>query len=252
MMSPWFREYLIAGAPGSAWTLQEDLAIRVCMHLAHAEELADHVLQCADRLIQDDKCTPANAKALFFALDATDDDKYRQALQRVMAELDAQPQELSDLPAACEMLAFRMAYEMKLNRMERVGQTAAMFRSLHRRLWNAKAGRHDASLREEAWFLMALMDAVESCSDQLYEHWRALVDIYRETLSGVLCAAAEADPQTLALLMYALLRGVQRGLIDPERYLPVACKGIAALCQSGESHAAEVLERMFGVSACLR
>jgi len=251
-MSPWFREYLIAKNPGALWDAREDLAVRVCMHFAQAEKLAEHVIQSADAFIRDHKCTPANAKTLFFALDKTGEDKYREAIQQVMTELDAQMVDVSDLLAACEALPFRMAYEMKLNRMERVGQTAAMFRDVHNRLWNARAGRHDAALREEAWFLMALMDAVECCSDQLYEHWRALVDIYRVMLTGMLRAAEEADPQTLALLLYALLRGVQQELIDPERYLPVARRGIETLRQNGESHAAEVLERIFGVSACLK
>lgn len=251
-MSPWFREYLIAKNPGVLWDAREELAMCVCMHFAHAEKLAEYVIQSADAFIRDNNCTPANAGTLFFALEKTGDDKYSEAIQQVMATLDAQNEDVSDLPEACATLPFRMAYEMKLNRMERVGATAAMFRSVHRRLWNAKTGRHNASLREDAWFLMALMDAVEICSDQLYEHWRALVDIYRETLTGVLGAAEEADPQTQALVLYALLRGVQRELIDPERYLPVVRKGIAALCQNGEERAAEVLERMFGVSACLK
>lgn len=251
-MSPWFREYLIAKNPGALWDGREDLAVRVCIHFAHAEKLAEHVIQSADAFIRDNKCTPANAGTLFFALDKTGEDKYTEAIRQVMAELDAQNEDVSDLPAACAALPFRMAYEMKLNRMERVGATAAMFLSVHRRLWNAKTGRHNASLREDAWFLMAVLDAVETCSDQLYEHWRALVDIYRETLPGVLKAAAEADVQTQALVLYALLRGVQRELIDPERYLPRARKGIGVLCQNGEERAAEVLERIFGVSACLK
>lgn len=251
-MRPWFEEYLMAATPGTEWKPQDDLAVRVCMHCSDAEKLATYVQHCADRLIQDDRCTPANAKALFFALDQTGDEKYRQALQQVMASLDAQADGTLSLSAACQTLPFRMAYEMKLNRMERVGQTAAMFRSVHQRLWNKKEGRHNASLREEAWFLMALMDAVETCSDQLYEHWRALVDIYRQTLTGVLRAMAEADPKTQALLLYALLRGVRRGLIDPERYLPVARKGMQALQRNGEDQAAEALEKMFGVSACLK
>ena len=38
--------------------------------------------------IQADKCTPANAGALFFALDKTGEEKYREAIRQVMAKLN--------------------------------------------------------------------------------------------------------------------------------------------------------------------
>jgi unsaturated rhamnogalacturonyl hydrolase len=182
-----------------------------------------------------------NAKVLFVALEKTGEDKYREAIQDVMVRLDAQPEGALDLSAAYEPLPFRMAYEMKLNRMERVGQTAAMYCDVHKRLWKNKAQRHSDSLQEEGWFLMALMDGIECCSDQLYEHWRTLVDIYRESLSGVLCRMTpqgllrtnvtdgQEDAGGTAIVLYALLMGVQMGLIDPERYLPVARKIFKAL-----------------------
>lgn len=242
-MSPtsWFKEYMAAKTPGAAWDSREDFALRLCMKFADDSEYARYVISSADAFIQADKCTPANAGALFFALDKTGEEKYRKAIERVMAKLNDQDA-ASSLVEAYETLPFRMAYEMKLNRMERVGATAAMFRSIHQRLWSEKTGRHDASLREEGWFLLGLTDAIKVCSDQLYEHWRAMVDIYRETLRGVLQELETDDPQILALLLYAMLTGVEMGLIDPERYLPVARKGIAALREKGENQAADMLE----------
>ncbi len=246
-LTTWFKEYMTKNAPGAAWNAEADFALRMCMKCAD-EACTRYALASADAFIQADSCTPANAKALFFALDKTGEDKYREAIRRVKEQLDAQPEDAdAPLSALYETLPFRMAYEMKLNRMEKVGATAAMFRSAHQRLWDGKAGLHGTSLREEGWFLLALTDAIAVCSDQLYEHWRAMVDIYRETLRGVLPVLADADAQTLALLMYALLTGVEMGLIDPERYLPVARKGIAALRENGESCAADMLEEGFGV-----
>lgn len=246
-LTSWFNEYMAKNAPGAAWNAEVDFALRLCMRCSD-ETCIRYALDSADACIQAGKYTPANAKALFFALDKTGGDKYRAAIQQVKAKLDEQP-EAADAPlsALYETLPFRMAYEMKLNRMEKVGATAAMFRSAHERLWDKKAGRHGDSLLEEGWFLLALTDAISVCSDQLYEHWRAMVDIYREMLRGVLPVLADADAQTMMLLLYALLTGVEMGLIDPERYLPVARKGIAALRENGESCAADMLEEGFGV-----
>ena len=237
----WFNEYIAENTPGAAWNAREDFVLRLCMKYADDAACTQYVLASADAFIQEDKCTPANGGALFFALDKTGEEKYREAIRQVMAKLNDQDT-VSGLVEAYETLPFRMAYEMKLNRMERVGQTAAMFRSVHQRLWNAKASRHEATLLEEGWFLLGLTDAIAICSDQLYEHWRAMVDIYRETLRGVLRELETADSQMLALLLYALVAGVEMGLIDPERYLPVARRGIAFLRESGDNWAADILE----------
>ena len=250
-MSPmvWFQEYLSDEKLGSKWDARADLALRICMRSADDEALAQYVIDCADTFIREDVCVPGNAKALFFALEKTGDEKYGQAIQRVMAQLDAQPEEAdAPLSALYETLPFRMTYEMKLNRMERVGQTAAMFRAAHQRC-KAMAGN---ALREEAWFLLALTDGIAVCTEQLYEHWRALVDIYRERLKQVLGMLSEADPHTLAIVLWALLSGVQLGIIDPERYLPVALKALSELRACGEVQAAEMLEEVFEVSACLK
>ena len=110
-------------------------------------------------------------------------------------------------------------------------------------------------MRSEAWFLMALADGVALCSNQLYEHWRAMVDIFRETLSGVLRRVdaegmlpvdpadeqSPADPISTAIVLYALLLGVQQGLIDPERYLPLLQKRAEALEAAGCRNAAAML-----------
>ena len=238
----WFKEYVTANQPDGRWNAAADCAVRVCLSLE--DEMAkQHVIAWADSLIAADSCTPACGKALFAALAATGDEKYREAIEGVMADVGREPLDVIDSAEAMyAVLPFRMAYEMKLNRMERVGQTAAMFRSVHQRLWNAKASRHEATLLEEGWFLLGLTDAIAICSDQLYEHWRAMVDIYRETLRGVLRELETADSQMLALLLYALVAGVEMGLIDPERYLPVARRGIASLRESGENWAADILE----------
>lgn len=264
----WFREYLIAKSAGAMWNPAEDFAIRVCMTFPEAENLKKYVIYCANAFIEQGECTPDKGKALFFALETTGEEKYREAIRQVMADLNAAPaDENATLEQLYAELPFRMAYEMKLNGMEKVGQVASAFRQAHARLWSSKAKLHRAAdgegfpMRSEAWFLMALADGVALCSNQLYEHWRALVDIYRETLSGVLRRMdaegvlpvdpaeeqSPADPISTAIVLYALLLGVQQGLIDPERYLPVARKGMSALRRHGETRAAEMMEEVFGV-----
>lgn len=257
----WFREYLTAKAPGAVWDAREDFAVRICMRYPHTPYLSRHVVNCAEAFIQGG-CTPGESKTLFYALEKTGEDKYRAAIQKAMDRLE----EPADAPlsALYETLPFRMAYEMRINRMEKVGQTAKLYRDAHLSRWDRVHRLHRTeygySLREEAWFLMALVDGIALCSDQLYEHWRALVDIYRETLSGVLqrfnaqsllaadlTEEGEGDPIGTAILLWVLLSGVEMGLIDPERYLPVARMGLFALRKTPEGPAADMMEEVFGV-----
>lgn len=256
---------VLINAPDASWGMEQDFIVRGCVQNAEDEQLSAYVIQCADALMEQHACSPANARTLFFALEQTGDSRYEAAIRSVMESLNTKPDEPDrTLAAMAEALPFRMAYEMKLNRMEGVGLTAAAYRRAHLITWDENKQLHRLgecfSLREEAAFLLALTDGIAVCSEQLYEHWRTLVDIYRESLSGVLrrmskqhLLAADLtehgtpDPAGTAMVLYALLSGVQMGLIDSERYLPVARKGLAALRLHGQTHLAELIELVFGV-----
>lgn len=241
----WFRESLAAHQPDGVWSAEADCAVRACMDLYARTGDAGakrYVLDWADRLLERDDCSPECAKTLFFAMNETGDPRCREAVERVMAKLGRTPAEAApDAQGVYAELSFRMAYEMKLGGMEKAGLVAAAFRRAHQAHWNAASGLFGASLRETALYLLALTDAIAVCSMQLYEHWRALVDLYRVALRGAL-GAAETDTETGLMIVRALLNGVKLGLIDPERYLPIAGKRLAALAAAGQEQAAAMLK----------
>lgn len=160
---------------------------------------------------------PAWARMLFLDLEK---DGCREAIEQVAKRSLPEPARLEE---AFDVLPFRMAYEMKLNRMAWVNRVAENFRSLHKRLFDPASGLHRAgegegfSPESTGWFLMALVDSIDICDQQLYEHWRAMVDIYRVTLRGILRSGKTAGAE--AQLAYSILKGVRLGLIDGERYL---------------------------------
>lgn len=237
----WFNEYVTANQPDGRWSAAADCVVRVCLSVED-EAAKQYVIAWADRLIAADGCTPACGKALFAALAATGEEKYRTAIEGVMAQIGREPTDVIDSAEAMyAVLPFRMAYEMKLGGMEKVGVVAAKFRAAHKALWDGQRGLFGGSVKATAYALLALVDAIDICADQLYEHWRAMVDIYREVLRGALAAEFTAD-ESGAMLVYATLEGVRMNLIDPERYLPMAARRIAALRAAGCVHAAEMLE----------
>ncbi len=154
---------------------------------------------------------------------------------------------------------FYMEYEMRFGGMEHVADIVNHFKNARAALWDADKGlnyhAYDESrqmfwadkesgrsanfwLRSTGWYLMALADTIGACSEQLYEHWRALVDIFRESIAGVLRYQAEdglfyqvidhadepgnyTETSGSAMIAYALLKGVRLGILDEEKYLPI-------------------------------
>ena len=102
-------------------------------------------------------------------------------------------------------------------------------------------------LRSMGWYLMALIDCIDKMDEQLYEHYRALIDLFREAVSGI---TPYADPATglyyqvidradvagnyletsgSAMVIYALLKGVRLGVLDGEKYQASALKAFESL-----------------------
>ena len=222
-------------------------------------------------------------KALFFALEQTGEERYRKAIEFHMQRLREHPrcacgsfwhkQLYSNqvwLDGLYMVEPFYMAYEMKFGGMEKTADVVQQFKNVRQHLWNADKGLNyhawDESkrmfwadketglsanfwLRSTGWYLMALADTIGECREELYEHYRALVDIFRESLRGVLQYQA-ADglfyqvidhPEAVgnytetsgsAMIAYALLKGVRLGILDPEKYLPIGKRVFEVLVQT--------------------
>ncbi len=219
-------------------------------------------------------------KALFFALDETGEARYRKAIEFHMQRLREHPRCVCGsfwhkqlypnqiwLDGLYMVEPFYMAYEMRFGGMEKTADIVRQFSNVRRMLWNGDKGLNyhacDESktmfwadretgcsanfwLRSTGWYLMALADTIGLCREELYEHYRALVDIFRESLRGVLQYQAEdglfyqvidhpevagnyTETSGSAMVAYALLKGVRLGILDPEKYLPIGKRVFEAI-----------------------
>lgn len=222
-------------------------------------------------------------KALFFALEETGEERYRKAIEFHMQRLREHPRcqcgsfwhkQLYPnqiwLDGLYMVEPFYMAYEMKFGGMEKVGDVVLQFKNVRKHLWNAKKGlnyhAYDETktmfwadresgcsanfwLRSTGWYLMALADTIDACREELYEHYRTLVDIFRESLAGVLRYQAAdglfyqvidhpmakgnyTETSGSAMIAYALMKGVRLGILDPEKYLPIGKRVFEALAET--------------------
>ena len=222
-------------------------------------------------------------KALFFALDETHDARYRKAADFLHERLSLHPRcatgnfwhkdiypEQVWLDGLYMAQPFRAEYDRRFLSGLEAADIAKQFKNVrahlysdHQRLyfhacdlakvqpWADRETGCSASfwLRAMGWYLMALVDCVDVMAEQLYEHRRALMDLFLEGIRGIL---PYADPETglyyqvidradvpgnyletsgSAMIAYAILKGVRLGLLDPERYLAPGLKTFRSLVE---------------------
>ena len=214
-----------------------------------------------------------SGKALFFGLDETGDERYRKAIEYHARRLgehprcacgsfwhkDSYPNQIW-LDGLYMAQPFYMEYEARFDGMAKLHDITSQFRNVRRHLWNGEKGLNYHAwdeakiqpwcdrktglspnfwLRSTGWYLMALIDCIDLCPEMLYEHYRALVDLFRESMKGVLRYQAEdglfrqvidradvpgnyTETSGSAMIAYALLKAVRLGVMNGEKYLPAA------------------------------
>ena len=213
-------------------------------------------------------------KVLFFALDQTGDVRYRKAAEFLNERLKTHPRcacgnfwhkeiypDQIWLDGLYMAQPFRVEYDMRFGGKKDAGDVARQFMNVRRYLyddrkqlyyhacdlakvqpWADKATGKSPNfwLRSMGWYLMALIDCIELLDMQLYEHWRALADLFTEATEGIL---RWQDPESLlfyqvidradvdgnyletsgsSMVIYSLLKGVRLRVLDEEKYLAAA------------------------------
>ena len=219
-------------------SVSEDGPLRLSFAAANACELA------------------ACGKTLFFALDETGDERYRQALDDVFSLNETEP--APDSPVALYCAApFIAEYDTRFGKKETYKFIAGQFKTVHQALFDKEKGlyRTDGdgfSIENEGYMLMALTDTVEKLDMQIYEHYRTLADLFLEAVRGLQRYGADGnsgpalhlpgedlkkqwDLHGKLMIVYAVLKGVRLGLLDAEKYGETALMelgNLEKLCQT--------------------
>ena len=140
---------------------------------------------------------------------------------------------LSDDPRKMqEELPFLAACDTRFGDKQTYKMIARHFKRFHERYFDRETGlyRVPGCGEAEGLALKTLTDTVEQMDMQLYEHYRALADMFLEAARGLVSHEKEAT----AMAADALLKGVRLGLLDEEKYLPIALKMKEAACGEGK------------------
>lgn len=211
-----------------------------------------------------------SGKALFFLYEETGEEKYRRAVEELMDQLRTHPRTKCGnfwhkkiypwqiwLDGLYMAQPFYMMYETKYNQKENYGDIVRQFRNVRKYLFDEKkqlyCHAYDEAkaqlwcdkntgkspnfwLRSIGWYLLALIDTMDEMSEEIYEHYRALEDLFREAVKGIL---RYQDPETglfwqvvdhpeaegnyletsgSAMVACALLKGCRLGALSEEKY----------------------------------
>ncbi len=230
-----------------------------------------------------------SGKALFFGLDETGDDRFRKAVEFHMQRLREHPRcagcgnfwhktiypEQIWLDGLYMAQPFYMAYEARFDKLANVADIAGQFANVRKYLFcdekqlyyhacdtarrqpwaNPETGcSANFWLRSMGWYVMSLIDCIEHCPEMLYEHYRLLIDLFREAITGLLRYQDEAthlfwqvidhgshpdnylETSGSAMIAYALLKGVRLHVLNEEKYLPLGRATFEGLAEQKLTH----------------
>jgi len=180
-----------------------------------------------------------NGRTLFFLYDRTGDEKYRKALETVMNGLRAHPRnadgnfvyhrerpEEMSMDALYRIQPFYMEYETVYDKKEKYNDIIGQFENAQKRI----CGREMEQIRDTVQYLAALADTMENMSIEIYEQYRKLQDMFRQTLKSVLAHRAQdglfhmAEDNGIGVFESAViggcvLKGCRMGILLKEKYI---------------------------------
>ena len=222
-------------------------------------------------ILQAPVCTmdlAACGKALFFALDETGGEPYKMALDAVADRV--KEKHLPDTPAGLyAVMPFLAEYDTRFGGRQTYKAMSHQFQAVHQAMFVPEKGLYCAedgrfSILDEGFMLMALADTAETLDMQIYEHYRTLADMFLETVRclltyriqeiGLLTDSVIDSDDLLTMdgnLMtaYALFKGIRLGLLEDEKYMPIALQMVSAMHNTCGS---DLLDSDFPGNLCYR
>lgn len=209
-------------------------------------------------------------KILFFLYEETKEEKYRNAIEVLMNQLRSQPRTKSNnfwhkkiypdqiwLDGLYMAQPFYMAYETQFNKKENYNDIINQFKSVRKFLYNEDKnlyyhGFDEARiqpwadketglspnfwLRAMGWYLMAFIDTMDVMSEEIFEQYKTLEQLFKEGIKGILLYQdkvsklfyqvidkADIDNNYLetsgsAMVAYAIIKGCRLGVLQKDKY----------------------------------
>lgn len=216
-----------------------------------------------------------SGKVLFWAYKETGDVKYVKAIDFLIKNLSEQPRTKSGnfwhkdiypnqvwLDGLYMAQPFYMEYETSFNKKENYNDILNQYQNVRKYMFSESKGLYyhgwdeakiqpwadketglsrNFWLRSNGWYIMSLIDVIDVMSKEMYEHYRALCDIFKEAVYGILkyqdsvtklfyqvvdhpeAEGNYTETSGSAMIAYAVMKACRTGVLNSEKY---ADKGI--------------------------
>ncbi len=223
-------------------------------------------------------------KVLFFLYDETKEEKYRTAIEVLMDQLRCQPRTKSNnfwhkkiypnqvwLDGLYMAQPFYMEYETRFNQKKNYNDILSQYKNVRKFLYNEDKklyyhGYDEARiqpwadkntgvssnfwLRAMGWYIMGLIDTMDKTSKEIFEHYKTLETLFKESIQGILLYQdkesklfyqiidrADIENNYLetsgsAMIAYGILKGCRLGVLQKEKYQAIGEKIIDSLLEN--------------------
>lgn len=154
----------------------------------------------------------------FMLYEQTGEEKYREEIEQYKDWLKSCPVEkqLGQIPwnKLYRMYTFYMEYETKYHNKAEYGMIVEQLQRLRVPMehWTSELG----------WYLMTLIDVMDHMSQEIFEHYKSLEEIFKTTIRTVLKENWETDfeKKERAMLGYVILKACRLHVLNSEKYAP--------------------------------
>lgn len=160
----------------------------------------------------------SDAVAMCYGLDFTKKDEYKEAIKSAMQILNDSLNDIDDEMA----LVFYMKHETKVGGKEHYQDVVDRF---------VKA--NDNSQKNNSYFMLALIEALESVDQAVYEHYDVVKRLFKECLKNML-DEEEQNATEMALAGYAILKACRMRAILSEKYESIGIELTKAALDASE------------------
>lgn len=204
---------------------------------------------------------------LYYALAKTGDKSYEDAIKKLAGFIGEQPRsqegvfinEGSDAArkevCICQAYlsqVFYMKYESTYGGKERYNDIIAQYNAYRANYYEAAVeamGSDAASAKVVALFAAALIDTMEVVDQPMYEIFRRMRDIFKETVSKEISAGLFTNSDMAAVMAsYGVLKGCRMKALHTEKYESIALKVLDSAAKAVE---AEGVKEDMGYMAAL-
>ena len=207
---------------------------------AYAESAAMALKSRMEKGLSCEDSTAFNAgKAFLRAFDETGDMQWKaeaeSLIKRAKTVCGSDPRE--EMLALYAAQPFLVAYDVRFGDKRAAQIAAEKFREAGKSIVLPGMDAEKEIELPFLWYMAGLIDTIEQMDQQLYEHYRSLVDQFRAAAIPLLNGKALWKPDALSLLYsdmlyYSLMKGIRLGILDGEKY---AAKLIHQFVQSAKA-----------------